>query len=128
MVGTSPVLLKGGVKTSDKIELNLSPTNNDYMIYKYTSPNGLVIESETIYNDYFNAPGEEEAIAVKKTLNEMSNKIYQIENDLYVPEFGELNSKAKSDVRKYAKGENMSEADALKELVDLGLVDAYNLY
>jgi len=119
---------KGGVRTSNQITLDLDPSNNSFMIYNYTSPNGLKVSSEKIYNDYFGAPDEKEANAIQNTLNEMSNKIYQIENQTYVPEFKELDEDAQQIVAEYADAYNKSNEEAIQEIVDGKRVTQFKLY
>ena len=119
---------KGGVRTSDQITLDLDERDDDYMIYNYTSPNGLKISSEKIYNDYLMEPNEDEANAIQNTLNEMSNKIYQIENQTYVPTYKELSQEAKLIVAEYADQYNKSNEEAIKEIVDGNRVTQFKLY
>jgi len=118
---------KGGVTTSDQITLGLDKDDR-FMRYSYTSPNGLIVSSDKIYKDYFLAPDEKEANAIQNTLNEMSNKIYQIENQIYVPTYKELDEDAKIIVAEYADKYNKSNEEAIKEIVDGKRVTQFKLY
>lgn len=111
----------------------------DKMTYTYTSPNGMKVQSEAFIADANTGvftlgsteplPTNEAGKAIQKTLTGLGNKVYQIENNIYVPQFAELANNAQVNVQTLSDKEFNGDIDkAIAFIVESGIIDAYKLY
>ncbi len=119
--------------------------SGDNMTYTYTSPNGLKVKSDAIIADAYklNEPVSTNAAgkAIQKTLTELGNKVYQIENNIYVPSFSEVSSeeftKANGEttnsqvlVTEFAEEKGITLDEAIELIVSSGpkYIESFKLY
>ena len=133
--------------TSMGVQTPLDATNltteltkeGDKMTYTYTSPNGMKVQSEAFIADANTGvfgvgsteplPTNEAGKAIQKTLTELGNKVYQIENNTYVPQFAELQTNTQVNVQELSDQEFNGDIDkAIAFIVESGIIDAYKLY
>ena len=115
---------------------NFTPSldqSGDNMIYTYTSPNGMKVKSDAIIADaaMYNEPGSTDAAgkAIQKTLTGLGNKIYQIENNTYVPKFEELQTNTQVNVQDLSDQEFNGDINkAIAFIVENDIIDDYKLY
>lgn len=127
---------------------NFTPSldkGGENMIYTYTSPNGMKVKSDAIIADatMYSEPGSTDASgkAIQKTLTELGNKVYQIENNIYVPSFSEVSSeeftKANGEttnsqllITEFAEEKGMTLDEAIELIVSSGpkYIESFKLY
>lgn len=129
-----------GVQTPlDATNLTTELNKEGKMTYTYTSPNGMKVQSEAFIADAHTGvfglgsteplPTNEAGKAIQKTLTGLGNKVYQIENNIYVPSFSELQTNTQVNVQELSDQEFNGDIDkAIAFIVESGIIDAYKLY